>query len=223
MSGIFRLSPALLFFTLTSLFVVATTARAETPSKPVLTVEEARQIADKWAQTTNLAGLRLGDIKMTSLVYVADLIENDDPSIHANHLVIRREDGFAALIYPAHNAPRLDREHRLGLDGLAGMSGMTGMTGARQSMRGSPVENDVQARQHLQRWLSANGADGYTLEDVVSMNAVFLIDMADRKTGKLLNQGIVRGTDGYVSMVRPIKLQQKSTAPVIPTFAAPKP
>lgn len=194
---------------MTSLFLslLPATGFAEHPARPVKSAEQALTLAKHWADDAKMVGLKIGQVKALSLVYAVDLVETDEPSIHANHLIIRKDDGFSALVYPAHDAPKLNREHRLGLDGLSGMAGMTGMSGATQSKSGNPIGSDVEARRHVDRWLQSNNAgEMFELEDVVSMNNVYLVDLFERKTHKVVNQAIVRTVDGYVSLVRSIKL-----------------
>lgn len=196
-----------LLITALALNLFQATAFADHPARPVKTSEQAMAVAKLWANEAKLVDQKLGAAKTYSLVYAVDLLEIDEPEIHANHLIIRKDDGFAALVYPAHDAPKLNREHRLGLDGLSGMAGMVGMGGAAQAKSGAQLGSDVEARRHVDAWLKSNGADGmFELEDVVSMNQVFLVDLYDRKAHKLVNQAIVRAIDGYVSLVRPVKL-----------------
>ena len=187
-----------------ALSFTVTPVTADHPAKPVRTDAEAQSLARHWISDAKLAGLSIGEVKSLRLVYAVDLVESDEPDEHANHLFIRKDDGFAALIYPAHDAPRLNREHRLGLDGLTGMAGMTGTGSAAQS--GTRVGSDVEARRHVNGWLTRNGlGDQFSLEDVTSMNNVFVVDLYERKAHKLVNQAIVRGVDGYVALVRPLK------------------
>lgn len=193
-------------------------ARADNPQQAVISAEEAKTIAQKWASETKLAGLQLGEVKTFSLVFTVDLIEEGEPDVHSNHLIIRKDDGFASLVYPAHDAPKLSHQHRLGLEGLSGMTGMTGMSGATQNKRTQAIRHDGEARRHVAAWLKSNGVGGhYTLEDVVSMNGVFLVDLHDPKTHKLLNQAVARGIDGYVSLIRPTKEVQSSLPNFSPT------
>jgi hypothetical protein len=179
-------------------------------SGPIKSTTAAKELAQSWLKATSIVGLQVGPAKNLALVYFVDLLESDDPSLHTNHLVIRKEDGFASLIYPAHDAPKLSHEQRLGLDGLAGMSGMSGMSGSTQrktSKGGSlAVATDVDARRGVEAWLWMNGfQDEYKLEDVTSMNNVFVVDLYEKKQHRLVNQAILRGVDGYVTLVRPVK------------------
>lgn len=187
-----------------SLTFGAAPVAADHPPRPVKTETEARALAKHWANDAKLVGVAIGEVKSIRLVYAVDLVDADEPDQHANHLFIRKDDGFAALIYPAHNAPKLNREHQLGLDGLAGMGGMTGSGDASQT--GRRVNSDVEARRHVETWLRSKGlGEQFGLEDVTSMNRVFVVDLYERKTHRLANQAIVRGVDGYVALVRPLK------------------
>lgn len=187
---------------------------ADHPKRPVKSAAEAKALAKHWAGEAKLVGFALGDVKNLALIYAVDLVEEDEPDQHANHLIIRKEDGFSVLVYPAHDAPKLNREHRLGLDGLSGMSGMTGVSNAIQARPGSIINNDVEARRHVDNWLKENGLSGaYSLEDVTSMNNVYVVDLYERKAHRLMNQAIVRGVDGYVSVVRDLKLPDRNTSP----------
>ncbi len=177
---------------------------------PVTSSAAAKELAQSWLKNTSVVGLQVGPAKNLALVYFIDLLESDDPSLHTNHLVIRKEDGFASLVYPAHDAPKLSHEQRLGLDGLAGMSGMSGMSGStqRKNSRGGSlaVATDVDAKRGVEAWLWMNGfQDEYRLEDVTSMNNVFVVDLYEKKQHRLVNQAILRGVDGYVTLVRPVK------------------
>lgn len=186
------------------LSAIALPVSADHPPRPVKTEADALALARHWASDAKLAGLTVGEVKSIRLVYAVDLVESDEPEQHANHLFIRKDDGFVALIYPAHDAPKLNREHRLGLDGLSGMAGMTGTSGATQA--GARIGSDIEARRHVDGWLRSNGlGDQFALEDVTSMNNVYVVDLYERKAHKLVNQAIVRGVDGYVALVRPLK------------------
>jgi len=190
-------------------------AFADHPARPVKTEAEAMKLARHWADDAKLVGLTLGEIKALRLAYVVDLVEADEPELHANHLFIRKEDGFVALIYPAHNAPKLNREHQLGLEGLAGMAGMSGMSGASQAKPGTRINNDRDARKQVGEWLRSNGIEEeFSLEDVTSMNNVFVVDLYQRKAHKMVNQAVVRGVDGYVALIRPVK-----GMPTLPTLS----
>lgn len=185
-----------------SLALAAATVRAEHPPKVVETPQQALALAKHWIADARIAGVSVGEVKTLSLVYAIDVAETDDSELHANHLIIRKDDGFSTLVYPAHDAPKLSREHRLGLEGLVGMSGMTGMSGARQKP-GARIGSDVEARRHVAEWLDVNGLGGrFALEDVTSMNYLYIVDLHDPKSHKVVNQAIVRGVDGYVSLVR---------------------
>ena len=203
---------------LLTLSLLTSTAIADHPKRPVKSATDALSLAKHWAAEAKMVGFSVGEVKTLSLLYAVDIVDADEPDLHANHLIIRKEDGFAVLVYPAHDAPKLSREHRLGLDGLAGMSGMTGVSSAKQAKASSVVQNDVEARRHVDSWLNNNGMEGlYSLEDVTSMNNVYVVDLYERKAHRLVNQAIVRGVDGYVSVVRDIKLPAQQTTQQTPT------
>lgn len=199
-------------------------ARAEHPAKPVATSAQALELARHWTADARLAGVKVGEARSVGLVYTVDLAEDDgvgEPVLHANHLVVRKDDGFVALVYPAHDAPALNREHRLGLEGLAGMSGMTGMGGAAQPYRRLSVNTEAEARRNVEDWLQTNGLGGrFRIAEATRVHRIFLVDLDDaRPAGGARtpsNQAVVRAVDGYVSLVRALG----PTVPSLPNFSA---
>lgn len=172
-------------------------------------LEQARQHAQQWLEQTKIAGLSIGEIKSLGLVYIVDLIENDAASVHSNHLILRKEDGFSALVYPAHSSQELSTEQQFGMDGLTGMSGMTGMSGANQRKGNHAVKTDADARRGIEAWLWMNSLqDDFLLEDITSMHGLYLVDLYDKKTKKLANQAFVRAVDGYIALVRPLSMKE---------------
>lgn len=178
---------------------------------PVETTEQAGKVAEEWIKTSGIVGVRVQDMRSSQLLFIAGLHEANDPEVHANQLLIRKEDGFAALVFPAHDNPAASPAQRLGMEGLTGMAGMSGTRRTQQQMgkgaRPAPIRNIRDARRRLDAWLKMNGLHIMQSGKVTAIEGIYVAELQDRDK-KLANEAVLRRVDGYITLVKPVKLPE---------------
>jgi hypothetical protein len=176
---------------------------------PVTNADQARKLADEWIKASGIAGVAVHDMTTSSLLFIAGLHEVNDQQVHVNQLLIRKDDGFAALVVPAHDNPAASPSQRLGMEGLSGMSGMSGTRRSQQQMgkgsRPTPVRSAAEAKRRLESWLAMNNLSLLQAGKVTPVEGIYIAELHDPDK-KVVNEAVLRRVDGYITLVRPVKL-----------------
>ncbi len=82
--------------------------------------ERARVLAQSWLRHAMAWGFTIGTVEDVGLVYVVSIVREDDPSKLRDHLIVRKQDGYAFPVFPLA-PPGADVE--MGTGGMSGMGG----------------------------------------------------------------------------------------------------
>lgn len=203
------------------------------------TQKDARDYAEGWLMAAGLGDTVVGKLRTTGGLYVVDLHSRSGGKAMTNQLLLRKQDGYAVLVYPAGKAAEKVAEKAAPADpqreaairnAMAGMSGMSGMSGTRGLYGGSGdasiaptfsvadflIRTPSEANTAARLWLFQNGLKHLRVGAIKEQGGVYIGQVLGENAGGVRNQFVIRRADGYIAMVNPVKVPTPAsgTAPV---------
>lgn len=198
--------------------------------RPLPTQKDAREYAEGWLMAAGLGNTVVGKLRAAGGLYVVDLLPKSGGKTLTNQLLLRKQDGYAVLVYPAGTPPApekvaekaapADPQREAALrNAMAGMAGMSGMSGTRGLYGGSPdpaiaptfstadflIRTPAEASTAARLWLFQNGLKNLKVGAVKEQGGVYVGQVLARETGEQRNQFVIRRADGFIAMVNPVK------------------
>jgi hypothetical protein len=190
------------------------------------TQKDAREYAEGWLMAAGLTDTVVGKLRPAGGLYVVDLHPKSGGKTLTNQLLLRKQDGYAVLVYPAGKPPEKSAEKSASADpqreaalrnamaGMAGMSGTRGIYGGSADPGIAPtfstadflIRTPAEAGTAARLWLFQNGLKNLKVGAIKEQGGVYVGQVLARENGEQRNQFVIRRADGFIAMVNPVKV-----------------
>lgn len=191
--------------------------------------KDAAGYAEGWLRAAGMGDTVLGKTRTVGGLYVVDLHAKAGGKALSNQLLLRKQDGYAVLVYPAAKSgdppaekaatPDPAREAAI-RNAMAGMAGMSGMSGARGIYGGNAdpnlaatfktedflIRTPAEAGTAAKLWLFQNGVKNVKVGAIKEQGGIYVGQILAKDSGESRNQFVLRRADGFIAMVNPIKV-----------------
>ena len=154
--------------------------------RPIKSSQEALAYVGEWLAASGLSALEAGKVQQENPFFLIELLNTREQRKVQNQLLIRKQDGMATLVYPAHGAIQANNNPH-----------------TPHNTTHFAISTAKEAQRGLDAWLWINGQTQLHAKAPKDMGGFFIADIVNEK-GVKKNQAIVRKSDGFVQLINPI-------------------